>query len=126
MDKLQLNQFLDRYVSMWHESDASAREALVRSLWAVDAENFTNKFAVRGIDAILQRVARANQDWVVAKKCMFRSAGNTDFHNFMVKFFWEMLPISGGPLEARGLDIFVLNKKGLIQALYQFGEPLNP
>jgi hypothetical protein len=36
-----------------------------------------------------------------------------------------MLPRGGGPIEARGLDIFVLNDDGRIKSLYQFSEQLD-
>lgn len=55
---------------------------------------------------------------------MFQPSGNTDAHHNLVKFFWEMLPRSGGPVVARGLDIFVLQEDGRIRSLYQFSEPL--
>jgi hypothetical protein len=73
---------------------------------------------------ILERVTRAHENWVASKGFMFRPAGNSDAHNHVVKVFWEMLPRNGGPLEARGLDIFVLEEDGRIRSLYQFPEPL--
>ena len=54
---------------------------------------------------------------------MFRPADNTDAHHHVIKFFGEMLPKADGPIEARGLDIFVLREDGRIRALYQFSEP---
>ena len=125
MDKGQLDQFTARYVSMWHEPDPARREAIVRSLWAEDAENYTRKFVVRGMREILQRVTRAHEEWVASKGFIFRPAGNSDTHNHVIKFPWEMLPRNGGPLEARGLDIFVLQEDGRIRSLYQFPEPLS-
>ena len=35
-----------------------------------------------------------------------------------------MVPRAGGPVDSRGLDIFVLTDDGRIRALYQFAEPL--
>ena len=125
MDQQQLNQFITRYVSMWHEPDAARREEIVRGLWAEDAENYTSKFVVRGMDEILARVTRAHEQWVASKGFRFRPAGNSDTHHHLVKFFWEMVPKTGGPLEARGLDFFVLREDGRIRSLYQFSEPLS-
>ena len=122
MDHAQLETFIARYISMWHESDAHRRRELVHELWAEDAENITRRFIVRGMPQIILRVDRAHQEWVASRGFIFRSSGNADSHNNVVKFFWEMLPRDGGPIEARGLDIFVLNDDRRIRSLYQFPE----
>ena len=124
MEQEQLNTFIRQYVSMWHETDSVRRRDIVGALFAADAEDYTHKLAVRGTDDITARVARAHEEWVASKGFVFRPAGNTDAHHHLVKFRWEMLPKTGGPIEARGLDIFVLRKDGRIRALYQFSEPL--
>jgi hypothetical protein len=124
MDQMQLDNFIGRYMGMWHETDSERRRASVVELWADDAENVTRRFVVRGLQEITLRVDRAHQEWVVSKGFMFRPSGNTDTHNNLIKFFWEMLPQDGGALEARGLDIFVLRDDGRIRSLYQFAEAL--
>jgi len=125
MDTAELDDFIGRYISMWHESDPKRREEIVRSLWAENAENYTRRFTARGMVEILGRVARAHEEWVASKRFKFRAAGNTDAHNHVVKFFWEMVPQTTGPVEARGLDIFVLDGSGKILCLYQFPESVN-
>jgi hypothetical protein len=125
LNQNQLDDFIARYIGMWHESDPQRRREIVRGLWSEDAENITRRFVVRGLAEITARVDRAHQEWVASKGFVFRPAGNTDTHNNLVKFFWEMLPRDGGPIEARGLDIFVLTDERRIRSLYQFGEPLN-
>ena len=124
MTQHELDSFLTRYVAMWHEPDAQRRRAIVASLWAEDAENTTRRFEVRGLDAIFARVTRAHEEWVAEKGFIFRPAGYPDAHHNVVKFVWEMVPSAGGPIEARGLDVFVLREDGRIRALYQFSEPL--
>lgn len=124
MDQTQLDSFISRYLDMWHESDAQRRREITLSLLAEDAENITRRFTVRGLAEILPRVDRAHQEWVASKGFVFRPLGSPDTHNNLVKFFWEMLPRSGGPVAARGLDIFVLHEDGRIRSLYQFSEPL--
>jgi hypothetical protein len=124
MDQIELDSFIGRYIGMWHEPDAQRRKQMVLGLWAEDAENITRRFVVRGMAQILPRVDRAHEEWVASKGFIFRPIGNTDAHNNLVKFFWEMLPRGGGPIQARGLDIFVLRDDGRIRSLYQFAEPL--
>ena len=123
MDQDQINAFITRYVSMWHEPDSARRREIVGALFAEGTENYTRAFAARGRDEIIARVARAHEEWVASRGFVFRPAGNTDAHHHVIKFFWEMLPKAGGPIEARGLDIFVLREDGRIGALYQFSEP---
>ena len=125
LNQNQLDVFIGRYLNMWHDSDAERRHDIVRGLWSADAENITRRFTARGLAEIIARVDRAHQEWVASKRFMFRAAGNTDTHNNLVRFSWEMLPRGGGPIEARGLDIFILNDDGRIRSLYQFAEPLD-
>ena len=125
MEHQTLDEFVARYVAMWHESDADLRRAIVQQLWADDAENTSRRFAIRGLEAIVARVTRAHDEWVAQKGFVFRPAGNTDRLGNVVKFLWEMVPKGGGPREALGLDIFVLQDDGRIRALYQFAEPTN-
>ena len=122
MNRQELDTFVERYVSMWHEPDPERRRSIVSALWADDAENFTSTLAVRGIDQVVERVARAHERWVVIGGFVFRSAGDIDSHHHLIKFFWEMLPKAGGPVVGRGLDIFVLREDGRIRSLYQFSE----
>ena len=124
MSRAQLDDFITRYVGMWHERDPRRRRDIVRELWAEDAENITSRHVARGSAEITERVARAHEEWVASKGFVFRPVGDADTHNNLVKLFWEMLPRDGGRVEACGLDIFVLNDHGRIQSLYQFGEPL--
>lgn len=123
METQQLENFIAAYVRMWHIADAAQRRAVVQGLWADDAENQSRKFSIRGHDAIVERVRRAHDEWVAQKGFIFRPAGNTDAFGNVVKFLWEMVPGDGGPREALGLDIFVLQEDGRIRALYQFAEP---
>jgi hypothetical protein len=123
MDQEQLNTFINQYVWMWHEPDPARRPKIVGDLFAEDAENCTHKLEVRGVHDIISRVTRAHEEWVASRGFVFRAAGNTDAHHHLIKFFWEMLPKGGGPIEARGLDIFVLREDGRVGALYQFSEP---
>ena len=123
MDPQQLERFIARYVAMWHEPDPQQRRAIVAELWADDAENRSRKLAVHGFDAIGARVTRAHDEWVAQKGFVFRPAGNTDAFDGVVKFLWEMVPRDGGPREALGLDVFLLQEDGRIRALYQFAEP---
>ncbi len=119
-----LDRFIAEYLAMWHEPDAARRRTIVERLWAPGAENITRNFTARGLGEIAARVDRAHMEWVHQHDFIFRSRGNADSHNHLVKFHWEMLPRVGGPIEARGLDLLVLDGEGRIRSLYQFAEQL--
>jgi hypothetical protein len=123
MNEHELASFLERYVGMWHEPDPARRRQIVADLFAEDAENYTRRSVSRGVDEITQRVTRAHDEWVASKAHVFEPSGNTEGHHHLVKFFWRMRPKGGGPIVSIGLDIFVLNEKDRIAALYQFIEP---
>lgn len=123
MGKTKLDDFITRYVAMWHEPDAAERRNKVARLFAENAENYTSKSMSNGIDEICARVKRAYDDWVAAKSFVFLPTDNIDEHNNIIKFFWKMVPKAGGPVESVGLDVFVLNDDGKIRSLYQFIEP---
>ncbi len=116
----QVEDIIERYLHMWNESDSGRRCELVKRLWAEDGENVSRNFAIRGMDAIVQRVHRAHAEWVQSKGFIFKAAGATDSHNHLILLPWEMAPRAGGPGEARGTDVFVLNGDGRIQSLYHF------
>lgn len=124
MTEDHVDRFLADYMAMWHEPDPARRRERVTALFAPDAENTTRRFIVRGLEEIGARVDRAYQEWVSDKGFVFRPAGNTAAHNHLIKFVWEMVPRAGGPVDSRGLDIFVLAPDDKIRALYQFAEPL--
>ena len=120
MEIAKLEQFIDRYVGMWHEPDPAVRRGIVRELFARDAEDVTTKSICRGWDEIEARVARAHTEWVAEKSFVFRATDDVEAHHGLVKLVWAMRPAAGGPAVAYGLDVFVLRTDGLIQSLYQF------
>jgi hypothetical protein len=123
MDDRELGEFVARYVSMWHERDPEKRRSIILSLFAPDAENFTQRSVSRGLPEIEARVTRAHDEWVSGKNHVFEPAGNTSTHHHLVKFFWNMRPATGGAVVSAGLDVFVFNDDGRISSLYQFIEP---
>jgi hypothetical protein len=124
MNEEQLSAMVERYMSMWHERDAGRRRKIVEGLFAEDAENYTSKMEARGHEEIVARVARSHEAWVASKDYVFRAVRPAEVLHGVARFVWEMVPRAGGPIEARGLDIFILAADGRIRALYQFKEPV--
>ncbi len=121
-----VSEFVDRYVAMWHEADATLRRVIVRELWAVDGADVMRTLDARGYEAIEARVTTAHEKWIREGGFVFRSLNNVASHHNVVKFNWEMVPAAGGKSEAVGFDFFILDDDGRIRILYQFGEPPTP
>ncbi|MEO8057907.1 MAG: hypothetical protein ABI671_06245 [Burkholderiales bacterium] len=119
-DAKRVQNIIERYLSMWNESDPDRRHEIVKGLWADDGENVSRRFDIRGVDEIVRRVDQAHTDWVQSKGFIFKAAGAADSHNHLILLPWEMAPRKGGMPEARGTDVFVLNGDGRIQSLYHF------
>jgi hypothetical protein len=128
----------DRYVAIWNESDADVRRRTIPELWAEDglhmveppqevrdaaaALGLASALEARGHDALEARVTRAYEEFVAPGEFRFRPRGDAARLRDVVKFTWEMVPVSGGDAAAVGLELLVLDGGGRIRADYQFIE----
>ena len=71
-DAAKTEDFLDRYVQVWHEPDPATRKELVVRLWAADAVQYTNANEYRGHEALEERVATAYRQFVEQGGYVFR------------------------------------------------------
>ena len=120
---MNAQEFVERYVAVWNEPDERTRRARVAELWALDGAHFTNTSESHGHDAIAARIARAFDRFVGSRGFRFRALNGVDAHHDTVKFYWAMVPESGGMVSAVGSDFIVLDGEGRIRADYQFIEP---
>jgi uncharacterized protein len=123
LTSLELDQFVDRYVAMWHEADPIERRRTVERLWAADAMNCTPTLLARGHDEITARVASAHERFVATGEYRFRPRGEATGHHDSVCLEWEMVGVADGVVAGGGLDFFLLAPDGRIQGLYQYGAP---
>lgn len=119
---ININAFVERYISIWNEPDADARRQAVRSLWQEEASHLARTIEAVGHSSIETRVANAYQKWVKEKGNVFRLRDGVDGHHDTIKLRWEMLPAQGGGVISIGFDFLVLGKDGRIRAGYQFIE----
>jgi hypothetical protein len=132
-----LRDLVDRYVTVWNESDADRRRRAVVELWTEDAIHFlqppqdvqeaaaaldvTAHFQARGHRELEARVGRAYEQFVAPGEYSFRSQGTDARLGDVVKFRWEMVSTSGD-VAAAGLEFLVLDADGRIRLDYQFIE----
>jgi hypothetical protein len=118
----ELNEFVDRYIAVWHESDAELRRRGVASLWAEDGGYANEVSECFGHAAIEEVVAAAHEEFV-AKGYVFICSKAVGHHN-VVRLYWDMVPASGGEVESTGFDFFILGDDGRIHFDYQFTDKL--
>ncbi|MGW2422588.1 hypothetical protein ACWC0C_25555 [Streptomyces sp. NPDC001709] len=134
-----IQELTGRYVAVWNEPDAEQRRAAIGALWSADAVHVLQApkemrrtaeelgfdrlvLQARGHDALDVRVTRAYEEFVAPGTYVFRSRGDADRLNDIVKFHWEMVSRHGGEVAAVGLEILVLDPDGRITGDYQFIE----
>jgi hypothetical protein len=133
------DDFVERYVAMWNEPDASARRASVHELWAEDGIHvlrppqelldaavtigFRNPvLEARGHAELEHRVTRAHDEFVAPGEFRFRAREDVMRLGDVVKFGWEMARAHDNEVVAAGLEFVILDARGRIRADYQFIE----
>ncbi len=130
---------VDRYVAMWMESEAGARRARIREVWAPGAAQILEPpqairdvarsvgfphpaLEVRGYRALEFRVTRAHQEFIAPGGFTFQRSGEAVRVGDAVKFRWEMRSLADGSVAAAGLDLLLLDAEDRIRLDYQFIE----
>jgi hypothetical protein len=139
MADTDLKNLTDRYVAVWSEPDAERRRAAVRELWSADAVHILQPpqemrqaaaglgfsglvLEARGHKALEERVTRAYEEFVAPGTFEFRSCGDAERLNDVVKFRWQMVSRAGDDVAGTGLEILHLGADGRIVSDYQFIE----
>ncbi len=115
-----IQAFADRYVAVWNEDDAAARQAAVDELWAPDAAEFTETREHRGRAALQERVRSSYDDLVAGKGFRFHRDGPAHGHHGTVAFRTVMRPAAGGDVAWTGLIVVRLGDDGRIREDHQF------
>jgi uncharacterized protein len=114
------DEFAARYVAVWNEPDAAARDAAAAALWSADARASTSASEYLGIDAITGRVAAAYEKFVAGQGNTFRALGPAEAHHDGVRIRWEMAPAAGGDAVSGGTQFLLLDADGRIRFDHQF------
>jgi len=134
------NELAERYVALWNEPDIERRRATVRALWADDGMQilqpprdireraaaigfFAPTLEACGHEALVARVGTAYEEFVAPGKFEFRGRGEVVRLKDVVKFEWEMVPVTGGEPVGGGTEFVVFDGDGRIRADYQFIDP---
>lgn len=113
-------EFVNRYVTLWNESDAEVRRRTIEDLWAPDGANYTQSMQAVGYDALYARVTSAYEDYVGCGKYFFRSHVPAVGHHGVVKVTWEMVTVAEEEVASIGIEFLVLDDQGRIASDHQF------
>ena len=120
----KINEFVDRYVTVWNEPDAATRRRMIAGLWAEDGVETTPSAEYHGHQELEKRITGAYEQNVRDGGFVFRPASGAAAHHDAVRFTVEMVPAAGGDTVWNGSIFVILGEDGLIRYDYQFaGDP---
>jgi ketosteroid isomerase-like protein len=116
MEPLEL---VERYLDTWNETDPEARDRVLASVWAEDAEYVDPLATASGRDQISNLIGTVQQQM---PDHVFRLSGrgDVDVHHNVMRFWWELVPTSGGEPLAVGFDVAVTKNDGRIGRVVGF------
>jgi hypothetical protein len=120
MNDIDIDELAARYVAVFNEPDAAAREGAVALLWGPDARMCTAANEYVGLDAITKRIEVSYEKFVAAQGNVFRSLGPADAHHDGVRIRWEMVPAAGGDALSGGAQFLLLDADGRVRSDFQF------
>jgi len=112
-----LNAIVDDYLSVWNETDASARRAKIEKLMAADAVYVDPLASVSGRDGFDQLVQGAQDQF---KGLTFVRGTTFDTHHNVARFTWDLVPAVGAEAIVVGFDVAVVGDDGLITSVSGF------
>ena len=118
----EIETLVQRFVSVWNETDPLQRRHLVRTLWCENGRHLMGTQDVRGHEALEHRVAASNQRNVLEKNYIFRPATAIQSLPGVVKFRWDMARGDTNEIVAAGIGFLVLDEDQLIVCDYLFAE----
>ena len=114
-----LQEFADRYVAVWNETDPDKRRTAIAEIWAVDGRYCNGRAVYVGHEGVQAAVTASHDKWV-GKGYVFRSGGNAEGHHNGVRFGWDMIPAAGGEVVSIGSEFVIVDEDGRIRYDYQF------
>ena len=100
---IAIDKFAARYVAVWNEPDAAARDAAVAGAAERDARTYTDVNEYVGLDAITQRVAAVYEKFVAGRGFILKPLGPAQAHHDRMRIHWEMAPATGGDATSGGV-----------------------
>jgi hypothetical protein len=108
---------IERYITLWNETDADARKAGIAEVFAEGA-TYTDPLAeVAGLDGIDAVISGAQGQFA---GFTFKLLTAVDSNHNIARFSWELIPAGGGESVVIGSDVAVFAENGKISGVYGF------
>lgn len=117
---LNAQTLADRYVAVWNEKDAEARRRAIAALWVLDGQHYMDGREARGYPALEERVVGSHNKYVRDGGNIFRAVQNARRVHNAVTFNWEMVPVGGETVLAKGLEFLIVDRDGRVLIDYMF------
>jgi hypothetical protein len=118
----EAEEFVERYLAVWNESNGETRRRRITELWAPDGRYFREDSVRAGHRGIEEEAAEV-YGVRAAKGYVFSSGNSSHGHHNLVRLTWHVRSTHGGDVVAAGSDLLVLDETGRIRADYRFDEP---
>jgi hypothetical protein len=112
-------ELVESYLDIWNETDPDARGEALASVWAEDAEYVDPLAAVSGRDQISDLIGSVQQQ-LPGHVFRLSDRRDVDVHHNVMRFWWELVPVSGGEPLAVGFDVAVTRNDGRIGRVVGF------
>lgn len=118
----EYEKLVDRYITVWNETDPAARRAVIDALFTED---------VTFVDPMASARGQAEIDWMIGgvqaqfPGFVITLLGRPDGHHAQARFTWEMgLPGQDAPVA--GFDVVTLAEDGRINQVLGFLDRVPP
>jgi hypothetical protein len=108
---------IERYITLWNETDADARVRGIAEVFAPNA-TYTDPLAdVAGHAGIGAVISGAQGQFV---GFTFKLLTAVDSNHHIARFSWELIPAGGGESVVIGSDVAIFGEDGKISGVYGF------
>jgi hypothetical protein len=114
---IEMTPLIDRYFELWNETDSRRRLELIARTFTEDARYLSPQFEGAGHDGI-ELLAQGLRDHFASYR--FLRTSEIDAHHDHVRFSWELVPPSGQPRFAAGVNFGVVAADGRLRTLTGF------
>jgi hypothetical protein len=112
-----LTELVGKYLEIWNEPEATAREKAVAELFAEDCSYTDPLVAVQGRAAIAAVISGARDQF---PGHVFNLISKVDAHHNVARFTWELVPSAGGESLVIGFDVAVADAAGRLRDVYGY------
>jgi hypothetical protein len=117
-----IEELVQRFVSVWNETDATRRGQEVRALWRIDGRHVMGANATEGHEALEQHVVASNHRSVLEKNYVFRPATGIQALPGVIKFRWDVARRDTNEIVSAGIGFLIIDEDHRISCDYLFAE----